>query len=292
MLAQARVARDISYSSSADTATRRAVIRLLENATGRTALIRRASGYEHDVAQGRDFWRVMIERYGLSLDMVGGSLDDIPRDGPLLMVSNHPFGILDGLVMGYILSSLRKDFRLVAHKVFRRAEDLNKVILPVSFDVTKEAIRSNIDTRKEALDYLAGGGAVGIFPGGTVSTSRKMFGKPQDPGWRNFTAKMIMRSDATVVPIFFEGQNSRLFQIASHASSTLRLGLLIKEFKQRVDAPVRIAIGQPIDRAKLASYRSDSKAMMDFLREQTYALSPNPLAKQGLGYEFEAKYKV
>lgn len=291
MFAQARVARDISYSSSAETTARRAVIRLLENATGRNSLIRRAYGYEIDVAQGRDFWRVMIERYGLSLDMVGGSLDDIPREGPLLLVSNHPFGILDGLIMGYILSSLRKDFRLVAHKVFRRAEDLNKVILPVAFEDTKEAIRSNIQTRRESRSYLENGGAIGIFPGGTVSTSRRMFGMPQDPGWRNFTAKMVMRSDAAVVPIFFKGQNSRLFQIASHASTTLRLGLLIKEFKTRVDTPVRLAVGRPIERERLSRYHNDPNRMMEFLREQTYALSPNPLVKQGLGYEFEAKYK-
>jgi putative hemolysin len=286
------IARDISYAHSAQTRPGRAMIRLMENTTGRLRLIKRADGYEREVAAGRNFWSVMVERYGLSLDVIGGALGNIPQDRPVILIANHPYGILDGLMMGHILAETRGDFRILAHQVFRKAEDLNKVILPISFDESKEAVRLNLQTRKDALGYLRQGGAIGIFPGGTVSTAQKPFSHPMDPGWRGFTARMVAKSDAVVVPVFFEGHTSRLFQIASHLHSTLRMGLLIKEFRKRVDTPVRVVIGEPIERDILDPLAKDTKAMMDFLRKATYELSPTPLSSYDYGYEFEEKHRA
>ncbi len=291
MSRQAHVAREISYSHSAETRAGRAMIRVLENSTGRMRLIRRAEGYETEVAQGRDFWEVMVERYGLSLDVVAGSLDNVPKDGPVILIANHPYGILDGMMLGYILSKTRGDFRILANTVFRKAEDLNRIILPISFDTTKEALRENLAARKAALDYLGQGGAMGIFPGGTVSTGARPFSRPMDPGWRGFTARMIAKSQAQVVPLYFDGHTSRLFQVASHLHSTLRLGLLIKEFGKRVDTPVKVAIGQPIPRDVIDPLAGDTKSLMDFLRKATYELSPTPLKSYDYGFEFEDRYK-
>lgn len=285
---KASIARDISYAHSARSKPGRAMIRVMENATGRVRLIKRAKGYEDDVAAGRDFWEVMVERYGLGLDIVRGSLDNIPRDGPLIVIANHPYGILDGLMMGHLLQRSRGDFRILAHQVFRKAEDVSRIVLPISFDETKEAVALNIKTRKTALSYLADGGAIGIFPGGTVSTAQKPFGRPMDPVWRGFTAQMIAKSKATVLPIYFEGHTSRMFQIASHLHYTLRMGLLLKEFGKRVDSAVKIAIGDPIGRDILDPLAKDRPAMMDFLREATYELGSGPGPFE-LGYDFEAK---
>jgi putative hemolysin len=285
------VAREISYASSAASRGGRAMIRVMENATGRIALIRKAEGYDAEVRQGRDFWEVMVERYGLELRVTGGTLDTIPADGPLVMIANHPYGILDGLMMGHILSQVRGDFRILAHRIFRKAEDINRIILPISFDDTKEALALNIETRKAALRYLCDGGAIGIFPGGTVSTAARPFGRPMDPGWRSFTARMIAKSEATVVPVYFDGHNSRLFQLMSHMHTTLRMGLLIKEFRARVNSPVEVVIGDPIPRAALEPYARDARAMMDFLRETTYALSPRPLDARARGFEFEDRHR-
>ncbi len=292
MNSRRHVARDISYAYSAETRGGRMVIKLMENTTGRLRLIRRADGYEAEVANGRDFWSVMADRYGLSLNVVGGALSNIPKDGPLILIANHPYGILDGLMMGHILSQTRNDFRILANHVFRRAEDLDKVVLPISFDETKEAMKLNLQTRKTALDYLGDGGAVGIFPGGTVSTGVRPFSHPMDPGWRGFTARMVARSNATVVPVFFDGHTSRLFQIASHLHSTLRMGLLIKEFKKRVDTPVDVVIGEPIGRDVLDALTKDTRKMMDFLRKATYELSPEPLKSYDYGYEFEERHRA
>lgn len=285
-------ARDISYSYSARSKPGRAMIRLMENATGRLTLIKRAEGYQDEVAQGRDFWEVMVARYGLSLDVVGGSLDNIPRNGPLIVIANHPYGILDGLILGHILSVTRGDFRVLAHKVFRKAADLDRIILPVNFDETKEAVAQNIETRKVALDYLREGGCVGVFPGGTVSTAVTPFAKPMDPGWRGFTARMIAKSNATVVPIYFDGHTSRLFQLASHLHYTLRMGLLIQEFRKRVDTPVRIVIGAPIPAHEIDARKKDARELMDFLRKATYELSPTPYASYDYGFEFEERHRV
>ncbi|MDA9943306.1 lysophospholipid acyltransferase family protein [Paracoccaceae bacterium] len=292
MLKLPRIARDISYSYSAQTKAGKTVIKLMENTTGRLRLIKRARGYEQEVANGRDFWQVMVERYGLSLDIIAGDLSKIPTSGPLIMIANHPYGILDGLMMGHILSSVRGDFRILANTVFRKSADLQRVVLPISFDETKDAVRENLATRKNALEYLADGGAIGVFPGGTVSTAATPFAQPMDPGWRSFTARMISKSNATVLPVYFEGQTSRMFQLASHLHNTLRMGLLIKEFKKRIDTPVRVVVGDPITQEDLKEFSTDSRAMMDFLRKKTYELSPTPLRSYDYGFEFETRHKA
>jgi putative hemolysin len=225
----------------------------------------------------------MRERYRLRLEVAGNGLAGIPREGPLVVVANHPYGILDGLALGRMLSETRGDFRIVAHVVFRRAKDLKRIILPIDFAETKEAQKVNLATRKAALDYLGQGGAVGIFPGGTVSTAPRPFARPADPAWKTFTAKMIAKSNATVVPIFFEGANSRVFQVASHLNTTLRTALLINEFGSRVSTSIRLVVGDPVDPAEIAKRRHDGRALMDWLRAETYRLGPARTREQGPG---------
>ncbi|WP_232830519.1 lysophospholipid acyltransferase family protein [Oceanicella sp. SM1341] len=281
------LAREISYASSAQTRAGRALIRSVENLTGRLALLRMAGDYAEAAATGSGFWDMLVERYRLTPEIVGGSLASIPPEGPVVVISNHPYGILDGLMTGWLLARARGDFRIVANSVFRKARELDRVILPISFDPTPEAQRLNIATRRAALDYLGQGGCIAIFPGGTVSTARTPFGRPMDPRWRSFTARMIARSGAAVVPLYFDGQNSRLFQIASHLHQTLRLALLIKEFRVRVGAPVRMVLGEALPRAEIAARATDPAALMTYLREETYRLSPEPLRDLGNGFDFE-----
>lgn len=287
-----QIAREISYAHSARTRGGRTLIRVVENTTGRLKLIRKARGYDDEVRRGRDFWEVITERYGLSLEVTGGSLDNIPGSGPLIVVSNHPYGILDGLMMGHILNRTRGDFRILAHRVFRKSPDLARVILPINFDDTRDAVQENLATRRVAMAYLKQGGAIGIFPGGTVSTAARPFGQPIDPGWRNFTARMVAKSGATVVPVFFEGANSRLFNLASHLHQNLRVALLIKEFRKRLGTPVRVVVGEPVAPQAIAARAGDACALMDFLRAETYALSHQPFKTLEYGYEFEEKYRT
>ena len=278
--------REISYAVTAKSRRGRVLIRSVENATGRLRLIHRARGYDKDINDENNFWDVVTRRYGLSLEVISGTLSNIPATGPVVVISNHPYGILDGLMMGKILSTTRAEFRIMAHKVFSKAEEISDSILPISFDGTKEALAMNLQTRKEALAYINAGGAVGIFPGGSVSSPERIFSRPMDPEWRTFSAKMISRSNATVVPVFFEGYNSRRFHVAGRMSRTLRTALLVNEFKRRINKPVKIAVGEPLDRAALDAYIKDPRALMDFLRDSTYELSSKPVNTREYGRDF------
>ena len=197
-----QTARDISYAYSARTYSGRAVIKILENITGRIGLIRKAKGYEHEIN-----W---VKVSGILCSKVWFIFRDFrwefqlySKRWPLILVANHPFGILDGLILGYIMSKSRQDFKILANQVFCKSDDLNDIILPISFDETKEASKMNIATRLSALNFLDNGGAIGVFPEAPFQRHRS-FWSAYGPGWRSFTAKMITRSDAQVVPIFFK----------------------------------------------------------------------------------------
>lgn len=282
----------VSYAKAAQSRAGQNVIKLIQNAMGRQGLIKRAQDYDIEIAQGRSFWEVMLSRYGVSLDLISGTLTDIPAQGPLVIVANHPFGILDGLVMGHILSKRRPAFHILANSVFQDAPELAGTVLPISFDEAKEAVKLNLETRATALSSLKAGGAIGVFPGGTVSTAAKPFQRPMDPSWRRFTARMITKSNATVVPVFFDGQNSRLFQLASHIHYNLRVALLLKEFGRRADQPVKIAVGKPISPETIATISHDAQGLMNYLRGQTYALSPQRIDHMDCGFEFEEQYRM
>ncbi len=281
-----QIARDITYAGMARSRRGRLVIRGLEALGGRPGLLRRAEGYDKAVAAGADFWEEMAARYGLQPDVIRGSLSDIPASGPVVVVANHPYGILDGLMLSLILSRARGCFKVIANDVFLRAPDLRDVILPVSFDETRAARAINLTMRREALAYLRDGGIVGVFPGGAVSTPARPFGAAKDPYWRGFSAKLIRQSGATVVPLHFEGANSRLFHLASHLHDTLRVGLLIHEFRTRVDRPVRISLGQPIPPEDIAAHQGNQAELMAFLRSRTYAAGQDG---DDLGFDWDTQ---
>ena len=282
---------DVSYVHSAQSKLGRAIIRCLENATSRSALLSRSPNLRTNVHSIQNLWHSIMEGYGVTIDIMQGELGDIPVDQPFIVVANHPYGILDGLVMGSVLAQSGANFKIIANDIFNKAREISDKILPISFKNTREAISLNLRTRKNAITHLSHGGAIGIFPGGTVSTSSKLFSQPADPAWRSFTAKMIFKSNALVVPIFFDGNTSRIFQLASHLHPNIRAGLLLREFKLRLDKPVRIVIGKPIPRCRMDLFKNDSRKIMDFLRLETYKLSPNKNQTFEYGYEFEHKHR-
>ena len=278
----------ITYAQTTQTMTQRLMISAVENFSGRLNLIKRLRRYEEEgeTSKDPDIWHTLVNCFGLNLQFLEGSLSNIPKTGPLVIVANHPFGLLDSTIMGYILSQTRSDFRIIAHQVFLKAPHLVPFMLPIYFDNTKQALMANVQTRKKALQLLTEGAAIGIFPGGTVSTSAKPFSKPMDPHWRAFTARLILKSQATIIPVYFDGQNSRLFQLASHVHSTVRVGLLLREFEKRVDTSVKVVIGKPIAQSDIDLYANDTPKLMDFLRSCTYSLSPTPLDSYEYGYDF------
>ena len=137
-----------------------------------------------------------------------------------MVVANHPYGVLDGIVISWLVSKVRSDFVVLTNAVLMRAPEVQGFILPIDFSETEEARKTNLASRAAARAQLEKGGVVVVFPAGAVSTAPDKLGrKPAVDGrWQPFVSQLIQRSKAAVVPVWFGGQNSRLFQIASHVS--------------------------------------------------------------------------
>jgi putative hemolysin len=190
-----------------------------------------------------------------------------------VIIANHPYGVVDGLIMGYLASLVRSHFCVLVNEVLTHQDPrLNEQLLPIDFGETRAALQTNLLTRKEALGRLERGEAIVIFPSGGVATSPKGWGKAEDLEWKRFTAKMIQMAKATVVPVYVPGQNSRLFQLASQISPALRLGMLLNEVRNKMGSQIKLEIGDPIPFATLASVK-DRQLLLDLLREKTFSLA-------------------
>ncbi|MGD1933189.1 MAG: lysophospholipid acyltransferase family protein [Candidatus Phaeomarinobacter sp.] len=260
-----------SYASPDDPRIKQIVIKLIERMTGQPRLKRMYLDNRANPVEGETFFAAAIRYLRLQLDFDMARLHEIPKEGPLVLVANHPFGVIDGLVISHLASMVRGEFKVLTNAVLTQAPEIEDYLLPVDFDETPEALATNIRTRKISRELLRAGGTIIVFPGGTVSTAPRPFGRAVDPVWQPFTAQLVQRSKATVVPIFFEGQNGRLFQIASHFSRTLRLSLLFREVRESIGSRVPIRIGRPIRYDELAHLK-DRTAFADELRRRTYAL--------------------
>ncbi len=262
-----------SYAASGDRLAKRLAIRAIEKVTGQPKLKRMYLDNRMNPVPDESFWRAAVRRLELTLNYDHGRLMALPKTGPLVIVANHPFGVLDGIVISYLTSLVRDDFLVLTNSVLYQAPEVRPYLLPIDFAETPEALKTNLDSRRRALDLLNRGGCVVVFPGGTVSTAKRPFGRALDPDWKPFTAKLILAAKAPVAPIYFCGQNSRLFQIFSNVSQTLRLSLLFKEVANKIGRQMDIKIGPLIDPSELTALPS-RQAVMDYLRDRTYALAP------------------
>lgn len=260
-----------TYAAPDDAAWRRGVIHAIEQITGKPRLWRLYADYCTG-PRAQNFFAEAVDRLAIAVRFDGRHLARIPREGPLVVVANHPFGVVDGIVLGYLLSRVRPDFRIVVNSVLYRLPEIQSFLLPIDFAETHEARATNLATRRQARLDLAAGRAIAIFPGGTVSTASSPLGRAVDPEWKPFVGRLVQQSGATVVPVFFEGQNSRLFQLASQVSMTLRLSLLFREVVNKMGKDLHLHIGAPLSGDRLARF-DDRRALADHLRELTYAPS-------------------
>ena len=145
-------------------------------------------------------------------------------------------------------------------------------MIPVPFDHEENALKKSLEMRKTAMDHLEKGGVIVIFPSGKVASSETMFGNVVEGEWNPFTAKLIQKSGANVLPIFFPGANSRIYQMANQISATLRQGLLIYEVVHAMNKPQNPCVGSLIKQDEITSWKSDPRGFMRWLREQTLAL--------------------
>jgi putative hemolysin len=191
----------------------------------------------------------------------------------VLFIANHPYGVLDGITLTWLATKVRPDTKVLANDVLCQAPEARDNLLPVAFAPTREARETNVRSRIEAQSWLRDGHAIGIFPGGGVSTSEKpMKGPAVDLPWAPFTAKLLRMSKATVVPVYFVGQNSRLFQLASHLSLTLRLSLVFRETARRIGSRLKVRVGAPVPFEEIAHIEDRDGLVME-LRKRTFDLA-------------------
>ncbi len=258
-----------TYAAPTDSRARRMVIRAVERATGQPHLKRLYLEFQEELTRGAG---AGIENLRLDLDFDEARLLAAPKSGPLVVVANHPFGVLDGIVICHLMLKLRSDFRILSNSALYRVPEIYQWLLPVDFTESPEALATNIRTRAEARRFIEQGGALVIFPAGGVATTPRAFSRRAiDAEWKPLTARLILQGKAPVLPIFFHGQNSRLFQIASQLSMTLRLALIFREVHRRIGSRLPISIGDVIPFERIAA-AGDKRAVMALLRSAVHDL--------------------
>ncbi|MEC7593273.1 MAG: lysophospholipid acyltransferase family protein [Pseudomonadota bacterium] len=265
---------EVSFINPGDPLWRRILMRVVELMTGQPKLQRLYDDYKRTRSEDDNFWESAVEYLNVDIHYDRAQLDALPKEGPLIVVANHPFGVLDGIAIGYILSRVRPDIKILAHSVLGRAEPLRPYLIPILFEGENGALRANVESKRIAMQHLGNNGTIIIFPAGRVSTAEKIFGEATDSPWKLFAGRLITHSNATVVPIFFEGQNSWVFHFVSKFSASIREAVLLREVLKQIGTKVVSHIGAPIDPASLTEI-GDRQAILDYLREAVYDLDPN-----------------
>ena len=265
-----------SYSTSDLPLVQRAVIQAIEKIGGQRKLKRLYDAHQRDKRAGESFFDAAVRLLKIDVLFDRSRLNLVPKSGPVVFVANHPYGVLDGITLTWLAMKVRPDTKVLAHSVLCQTPDTRDNLLPIDFADTEQARETTLASRGLAQAWLKEGHAIGIFPGGGVSLSKQPLKGPAiDLNWAPFTAKLIRASSAVVVPICFMGQNSRLFQLASHLSMTLRLSLVFRETARRIGSKLEVRVGRPIPFEDLA-HLADRTSLVQELRRRTFALAVSP----------------
>lgn len=236
---------EFSYASEGNSLARNLAIRAVEIVTGQPQLKRLYTDYRAEKLPHEAFWQEVIDRLGLDIRMHGAGLDEIPETGPLVVVANHPYGVLDGIAICWLVAQVRKDFKILINNVLCRAPEMAAHTLPVDFDPTPEALQTNLTSRKKARAHLDAGGVVIVFPAGAISTTPRLLARrAEEVDWAPLVGQLVRKTGADVLPVYFAGQNSLLFQVASHMSYAMRVALIFREVRRRMGTPLDLAIGK------------------------------------------------
>ena len=267
----------LTFSESGAGPGRAFVIRLIEWITGKITLLRIANKFEKSGrAYENTIWEKALELLDIELICPQKYIDRIPKTGPLVMVANHPFGFVDGLVLANLVSQVRPDLKILTRAFFASVPDIEENMVAVAFPHDENSVQKNIAVRKEVMEHLANAGAVILFPAGRVATAPTPFGQAVEHDWNPFTSKMILKSKARVVPVYFAGQNSRWYQMVQLYSATLRQSLMMYEIKRAIGKPQAPIVGEPIERDEIDPWVLNPRGFMAHLRDHTLSLKDKP----------------
>lgn len=260
-----------TYSRPEQPFLRRSLIRVVELLSGRARferLYKRWQAEHHN--PGETIFTTGIRALGISADVAAEELAQMPETGGVLVVSNHPFGIVDGLLVAALAASRRRDVRLMVHSLLCQPPEAREALMPVDFAETAEARRCSAETRRRAVEWLEQGHVLVLFPAGSVSTVAAPLDRHAvDCDWHPFVARLATRPGVHTVPVFVHGQNSRLFQWASHYSYPLRVALIFGETRAWIGRKVKVSIGAPV----LASDLGDRAGIAVRLRALCYGMA-------------------
>ena len=247
-------------------------IRAMEKVTGQPKIKKLYFDYVDDERPRELFWTDALKRLNISYDARREPGAEIPKTGPVLVIANHPFGVIDGLVLCAMMSEIRQDYKIITHQVLRQAPAVMDKILPIDFAETETALATNLETRREAHKHLKNDGAVIIFPAGGISLAPNLIGPAFDSEWKTFAAKLAQTKDTTIVPFFFDGRNSFVYQAARRVSVTLGYSLMFREICKQMNRQVKVTVRTPINSKELDAF-SNRNDITDFLRRRTYGQS-------------------
>ena len=265
--------RKLSYANTFTNPIQRNIIKSLEFLTGKLYLLRKVRQFEKmGIPVGQPFWKQALDLLGINLLTKQSEIAKIPKEGSLVITANHPHGLVDGMVLAELIGKVRTDYKILTRSLLTGVKQIDQFMIPVPFDHEENALKKSLEMRKNAMDHLEQGGVIVIFPSGKVASSETMFGNVVEGEWNPFTAKLIQKSGANVLPIFFPGANSRIYQIANQISATLRQGLLIYEVVHAMNKPQKPLVGDLIKQNELSSWKDDPRGFMRWLRDKTLAL--------------------
>ena len=234
--------------------------------------------YAHAAPQTtKNFAQACLEYLDVAVRVSSADLDRIPRTGPIVVVANHPFGGLEGLILATVLLKVRPDFKVLANHLLGKIPEMRPMCVFV--DPFGSKLQQNIRGLKESLHLLRGGGCLGVFPAGEVSHLRLSTRTIEDPKWSVHIAGLIRRTGATVVPVFFEGKNGPMFQVAGLIHPRLRTVLLPRQVLNKRHTTCNVQVGRVIAPRELGTFKTDEEVVL-YLRSRTYALAARGLAKR------------
>ena len=266
---------DISYASKSEhNIAQRILIKTIEQFTGKRKLQKIYNDFSKNNFNPRYFWSGILESMEINIIDKSQNGIDIPAYGSLLMIANHPFGIIDGLIMCSLASKVRSDFKIITHETLQFAPELNNYILPIDFNEnSKTTIKNNLITTKKAKEHLLNEGLLIIFPSGSVSVSSNLKKMYEVDEWKNFTAKIIKQTKTDVLPIFFDGKNGLLFHLFASKlkNQTLKYSSYIHETKKMIGKNINIYPGNIIKFNELNEFK-DRSELTQYLKMETYKL--------------------
>lgn len=225
----------------------------------------------------------------ISYEIADNSSSAIPATGPAIIVANHPFGGIEGVVLANLLSKIRPDFKIMANAILGRVPEMRDFFIMVDPFGTESSPRKNIQPLREAIEYVEKGGLLAVFPSGTVSHLQVQRREVSDPKWSATIGRVIRRTKAPVVPLYFSGSNGLFFQLLGLIHPLLRTAMLPREMFNKCGSTLRLRIGKCIPFEKLSSFSSDEK-MISYLRIRSYILadSPEPVTEKLFGKLFSS----